>query len=326
MAKANEAPSILACTGMVAGVLLLSFAGVIVVMTPTSLVEQGAALVAERAQHFLPASPRRLQVAVVPAVPAVVYSSSLFSPTGTTTTATFTTVTYTSRNTSVFDSWDESSSGSSSESSKSSESGFLLYLPIEEEQTLFGLAVPYNTSMIVEIIFMLFFAIAYQQCAVIPILQDYGTLPDLRHDEGDESDSLTFGNSVKAIHRHEGRTDFKNTKFGCLADIWVTVHGCLCPLPRMGHTNEVAGVCGYWQTICCFSCCAILTCGCGPFCLVALWRKRVKEAMGIKAFGCSDVLYSTFCMLCNVCQQATAVDRKMGYVVSGCCDVTPTGF
>jgi len=342
MAKINQQSSILPCIGMVGGVLLLSFAGILVVMTPMSYVtelgEQGAAIAAERTQHFLQASPRRLNwfsdIKYAPMNASVLYGppmptakakalADITTPMPTiipmTTTVTVTTRTYTTHLSSLDSSDGNSLSGSSSESMKSSESQSSLAMPLEQEHAL-AVVLPYQTSMIVEVLVMLCFAICYHQCAVRPIIDEFGTLHNRRNVDtdplyGDEDDEY-----------RKGSKDFENGKFGCLGDIWVTVHGCICPLPRMGHTNEVAEVCGYWETIICFSCCAMLTCGLGPFCLVTYWRKRVKEAMGIDHFGCSDCLISFFCMQFSVCQQSTAVDRKMGYVVSGCCDVTPTGF
>jgi len=327
MAKINQQPLILPCIGMVGGVLLLSFAGILVVMTPMSYVtelgEQGAAIAAERTQHFLQASPRRLnwfdQITYSPMTTTPLTTTPLWATISMTTTVTATTRTYTTHLSSLDSSDGNSLSGSSSESSKSSESQSSLAMPLEQEHAL-AVVLPYQTSMIVEVLVMLCFAICYHQCAVRPIIDEFGTLHSRRNVDtdplyGDEDDEY-----------RKGSKDFENGKFGCLGDIWVTVHGCICPLPRMGHTNEVAEVCGYWETIICFSCCAMLTCGLGPFCLVTYWRKRVKEAMGIDHFGCSDCLISVFCMHFSVCQQSTAVDRKMGYVVSGCCDVTPTGF
>jgi len=320
----NQAPNIFACVGMVGGVLLLSFAGVLVVMTPTPLVEQGAVIAAERAQNFLQASPRRmlgpltaslLAAPVVPVVPAV---------TNTTVNATTTNPThyFSSLNSfeGLLDKWDEQ--GSSSAGFGKDVRRTVVFVSLKT-------AFLFEYSTLVELFLMLCFAICYYTCAVVPIVRTYGTLQDMRHDsDGEESDSdgqkLVWSHST--IHHHEGRTDFNNPKFACLSDIWVCCHGLLCPLPRIGHTLEVAGVCGYWQSILCFSCCSVLTCGLGSLCLFPFWRMRVKEAMGIKHFGCLDFLYSILCIPCDVCQQASAVDRKMGYKVSGCCDQIPTGF
>lgn len=301
MGRVKPAPTIMACVGMVSGVVLLSFAAILTLMAPSTsfvaeLEKEGLAIVTEGTRQFMQAAPRRLGPPVVPPI----------VPPTTTTTVTITT------HDSMYDSLDHaegssSSSGSSLESFKSSESQSSLALPLPVEQTL-GAWLQYTISVWANIAFMICFSVCYHQCAVEPILEEYGTLVD------QELEST-------------GINHFKNPIFGCFGDVWVCIHGLFCPIVRMAHTNSVAGICGYWESVLCFSWCACMTGGMlGPCCLLVYWRRQVKEVMGLEYHFAHDLAMTILCPLCSLCQQATAVDRKMGYVVSGCCDVTPTGF
>merc|ERR1719183_2125603 len=87
----------------------------------------------------------------------------------------------------------------------------------------------------------------------------------------------------------------------------------------MAHTNAVAGTCGFWETALCWCCCAAISANLGPCCLMVYWRKQVKEVMGIEDHIMNDICCTLFCPMLSLCQQATAVDRAMGYEVTGCC-------
>jgi len=121
--------------------------------------------------------------------------------------------------------------------------------------------------------------------------------------------------------RTTGADDFENAICECCLDKWVCFHGVCCPLVRMAHTNAIAGVCGFWESAFCWFCCAFMTVGAGPCCLMVYWRMRLKAVMGITDHLLNDVCITLFCPLLSVCQQGTAVDTKMGYQVAGCCDL-----
>jgi len=337
MARAKQSSSTIACAGMAAGMLLLSFAAILVVMTPSSMVteiqQQGTAIVSQHARHFLGGSSRRMEsveaetdrlqaeeAAAVAGTPAqtgitaqdVLNGAPAFVPTVTTTR------TYTTHK-SVLDSMDKVGSGSSGsmmEAFKSSESQSSLEMDYEAEQAV-AVSIPWWFSTMVSLGISLCYAVCYHQCAMEPILDEYGTLADKETMNEDEFE-----------RGYTGKTDdFKNPICGCLGDFWVAVHTILCPIVRLAHTNAVADVCGYWESMICFSLCACVTGGIiGPGCLLVHWRKRVKEAMGLEHHCWNDCFLTFVCPYLSLCQQATAVDRKMGYVVTGCCDVTPTGY
>lgn len=121
-----------------------------------------------------------------------------------------------------------------------------------------------------------------------------------------------------------GEDDFSNGICDCFSDPWVCIHGICCPLVRMAHTNAVAGVMGFWETIIVMFCCAALT-GFGPCCMAVYFRRELKSIMGIE-----DHLFFDFLVTCclpnlSICQSATAVDTKLGYEVTGCCDLEFVG-
>lgn len=115
--------------------------------------------------------------------------------------------------------------------------------------------------------------------------------------------------------------DFENGICGCFDDPWVCIHGLCCPLVRMAHTNAVSGVMSYWESICVFFCCSGLTAGLGTCCLMVYWRKQLKGIMGIEDHMVNDICVTCFCPNLSVCQQGSAVDRAIGYEVTGCCEL-----
>merc|ERR1712224_1019009 len=59
--------------------------------------------------------------------------------------------------------------------------------------------------------------------------------------------------------------DFQSGICGCMDNRWVCIHGCCCGLVRLAHTNAVAGMMGFWQTIMLYFCCSFVPFG--PCCL-----------------------------------------------------------
>lgn len=147
---------------------------------------------------------------------------------------------------------------------------------------------------------MIFFAVIYHGKVVAPILEQDGTIAD------------------KELEM-TGEEDFKNGIFSCFSNKQVCIHSCCCPMVRMAHTNAVAGVCGFWETAIAYLCCALISANLGPCCLMIMWRKQVKEVMGIEDHMMNDICCTFFCPLLSLCQQAAAVDAEMGYEVTGCC-------
>jgi len=115
--------------------------------------------------------------------------------------------------------------------------------------------------------------------------------------------------------------DFETGICGCFDDKWVCIHGLCCPLVRMAHTNAVAGIMDFWTSIFVYFCCAIFTGGIGPCCLMVHWRGQLKHIMRIEDHCFNDVVVTLCLPSLSICQQGTAVDRYMGYEVTGCCDV-----
>lgn len=148
----------------------------------------------------------------------------------------------------------------------------------------------------------LLFAFLYNKQAVQPIIKKLGTL-DEEKVENPHSD------------------DFENGICGCFDDKWVLIHGLCCPLVRMAHTNAVAGVMDFWPSVFAYFCCAIFGAGVGPCCLMVHWRRQLKDIMRIEDHCFNDFAVTLLCPNLAICQQATAVDRYVGYEVTGCCTV-----
>jgi hypothetical protein len=90
-----------------------------------------------------------------------------------------------------------------------------------------------------------------------------------------------------------------------------------CPFVRIAHTNAVADVCGFWQTICCLSIASF--CPPAPCCLNVYFRMHIKDVMGLDDHCFNDMVLAFCCLPCITGQQALAVDTVMGYSVGCCC-------
>jgi len=291
MARVNQTPSGLACIGMVAGMMLLGFAGVILVLTPTSLMTElqtkGASAV-----NFLQQQPRRLQAQTVQG----------YDP------LTGATVVIITPKPSSFDSSDSSSLGSSLEPLKSSESQSFRDMPAGTEFTS-GTTTASTSTITTQLLLSLCFACCYYSKAVKPLLAQRGTLADRPN-----------------AYVPNGKDDFEGGIFGCFDDMWVCIHGLCCPLVRMSHTNAVAGVMGFWESALCWCCCSFFTANLGTCCLMVYWRKQLKEIMGLDDHLVNDMCITLFCPMLSICQQGTAVDQAMGYEVTGCCTLESSDY
>lgn len=284
MVSGNGKPCVLSCVGMFLGMLLLTFAVMLVMLASPAFLHSA---VSQRSP------PRRLTGPGAAAfIPAAAGGLAIPAPTFTTTTSGYP---------SSLDSSDSSSSGSSLEFSKSSESNSLRASGLRAER----LWVAWGTAggaTVTQLLIMIVFAILYNEMAVQPILEAKGTLR-----------AMNLADS--------GNDDFDNGICECWSDKWVCIHGWCCPLVRMAHTNAAAGVCGFWESVFCWCCCAFMSVGLGPCCLMVYWRQRLKEIMNIRDHALNDYCLTLFCPYLSVCQQGTAVDTKLGYQVVGCCDL-----
>jgi len=162
-------------------------------------------------------------------------------------------------------------------------------------------------TILVETLIGICFAFLYKKNTVDQVINTVGSIED-------QADK---GRAFAA----EGQDDFEVGICGCFEDMWVCVHGLFCPVVRMAHTNEVSGVCGFWETILAFLCCTAMS---GPFgqCLLSVYfRKKLKAIMGIEDHLINDVCVACWCPNLSICQSGTAVDRALGYEVTGCCDL-----
>jgi Cys-rich protein (TIGR01571 family) len=278
MAQVKGNPSVLACCSMLVGMLLLSFAGIVMVMSPQSLVVE----LRKQSSTFLEGT-RRLGTDPL---------TGQYIPI------------YTTTRPSIFDSSDSSFSGSSLESSKSleSDSSSSGMTPQNEGVSVAGDSAAYWTGIFIDALIMTCFAAIYYQNAVEPVLQTGNML-------------TRYGYGYKQYVQD----DFDNGICDCFSDMWVCIHGLCCPLVRMAHTNAVAGIHGYWQSVLIYFCCQVVGCGIGPCCLMVYWRKQLKDIMGIEDHILNDAIVTCCCPGLSICQQATAVDQAMGYEVTGCC-------
>jgi len=302
MAKVEQKPSGLACVGMLAGLLLLGFAGTLLVMSPT-LQKEVASLAARRLQ---PVGVQQVAAQPLPVVPMTNQAGLLISGQDQQAGSL-------DRSATSMDESGSGSSGSSFRQSKSldskSGSSDLSHsfdsMPAGMEEAG-GYWIFVGSSNLGTLLLMIIFAVCYYHNAVAPIIMTKGTL------------------AMRGFH-YTGKDDFDNGIFGCFDDVWVLIHGCCCPLVRMSHTNAVAGVMGYWESAICWCCCAALTGGLGPMCLMVYWRKQLKDIMGLEDHLVNDICLTFFCWPLSIIQQGIAVDHASGYEVTGCCTLEWSG-
>lgn len=325
MARVEQKPCGLACVGMLAGLLLLGFAGTLLVMSPS--VHKEVATLAEGSHSLLS---RRLQDTITDVV--VPQSPDLLTAPTETNVGSTACYIHTSAMTCPVHQceWNgaqcQEAVGSSEDSANSmdSSSGSGSSLRGESWQgngggssglsnssgggmTKFGgLWLWLVSSNLGTLLLMVVFAVCYYHNAVAPVIMTKGTL------------------AMRGFH-YTGKDDFDNSIFGCFDDVWVLIHGCCCPLVRMSHTNAVAGVSGYWESAICWFCCAALTGGVGPCCLMVYWRKQLKDIMGLEDNLINDICITFFCWPLSIIQQGIAVDHASGYEVTGCCTLEWSG-
>lgn len=121
-----------------------------------------------------------------------------------------------------------------------------------------------------------------------------------------------------------GKDQFEFGLCDCLTDPQVCCLVIFCPLVRIAHTNQVSGVCDYWETFCCMAICSCFVVG--PCCLNVYFRMHLKDNMGIQDHCFEDLCVTFFCFNCSVGQQGMSIDRKLGYDVKCCCDLQWTGM
>jgi len=300
MVNASQPASKSACIGMLAGLVLLGFAGTLVVLTPSSLLEG----------EF-----RRLLPAGLPAgLPATLLATGNTTPPPAAGTIVVNNKTYNNSfqamaaGTPSFGSYNYySSSFRSSESLTSSSSGSIG----DSSTSSFKSSGSAATSVLSvgawltgtiwgQLLVWVCFACIYNKKAVAPVLEEMGTLKDKEFE-------MT------------GEDDFENGIFDCFDDGWVFCHGWFFPVVRQAQTNAVAGVCGFWETIVCWACCAMLSANLGPCCLLVMWRRQVKEVMGVEDHLINDLCCTLVCPLLSICQMGSAVDRASGYETTGLC-------
>lgn len=293
-------PRLLSCAGVLCGMILLAFAGISVVVAPSAVLGGAEHLEAKvrHLQGFVPTGPQAatkvlgLPVVLPPTPPPTLMPIGPYV--SITTTVSLTVL-------SLFDSSDSSSSGSSSEPFKSFESASSTSSGLAAEQ--FGsLWVAAGGTTIIQLCIMICFAVCYNMKAVQPVLDSRGTLRAMNIPD-------------------QGNDDFENGICECFGDKWVCFHSFCCPLVRMAHTNALAGVMGFWESVMVWCCCSFMSVGLGPCCLMVYWRMRLKDIMSIREHALNDLFVTFCCPFLSVCQQASAVDTKFGYQVVGCCDL-----
>jgi len=276
MAHIKQEGSKVACFAMLGGMLLLAFAGTLVVMSaPKPLTAD---------LHHEGFLPRRLQATVV----VKTISGKLVSETYT--------------NPSVFDSSDGSSSmGDLLESGKSSEPMSLRSLTGDSGKVYHIMAGAFGNAM-VQLILMLVFAVCYYRRAVTPILMNYPTLkqrqlPYSGRDDFNQSICGCFEDMWVCIHGlccPLVRMSHTNAVAGILgfwetACVWFCCSiftGGLGPCCLMvwwrKQLKEIMGIEDHFiNDVCVTMCC--------PFLSVCQQGAAVDEALGYEVTGCCRV-------------------------------------
>jgi hypothetical protein len=208
---------------------------------------------------------------------------------------------------SSFDSWDSSSFGSSLEPSKSIDSLSSGSLPSLDIRVAWDsiLHTTGTTWMFVTttLILQSLFAIIYYHKII-------------KNGFGDQT---IIGSGGPATGFDSVGKGFEPDIINCLSNKWVFCNGLCCPMVRQAHTNQVSGVCGFWESICCWCCCSWVTLGLGPSCLIVFWRVQIKSLMRRSDNVVEDFCVSCACPQLSVCQMANNVDREMQSEMTGCC-------
>jgi len=123
---------------------------------------------------------------------------------------------------------------------------------------------------------------------------------------------------------YDNADDFNFGICDCFKDCHICMMVTCCPLIRVAHTNAVAGVCGFWETIFCMWC-SFLLFGMGPCCLNVYFRIHLKDHMGIEDHCVNDMILAWCCLPCITGQQALAVDQVMGFSFKCPCSVERVG-
>jgi hypothetical protein len=231
---------------------------------------------------------------------------------------------------SIFDSSDSSSFGSSFEPSKSIESLSSGSLPSMDLRIIWDAMLSYTTAIWITVTATLCVQVLFGLCYYMKVVKPFGdeTMLEEMNDEKGHGSTNRVSQRNDRASRSEGRGfDFDEPITGCMTNRWVCFHGLCCPMVRQAHTNQVAGICGFWETMCCWCCCTWVTLGLGPSCLVVFWRVNLKTLMG---FSTDDVI-NDFCISClcpqlSICQMATTVDRTMDSEVVGVCNIRNSGY
>lgn len=293
----NEKPSafsVVAGIGSFVGLLLLGYAGVGVVSSNTPVL-RGAIVESTNAEQSTNAElARRLQGYIMGYITTTALPSS-------------------------FDSSDSSSLGSSFEPSKSIDSLSSGSLPSLDVRVAWDSLLHTTGSVWLAVTFTLviqsLFGVIYFHYVIKVWFND---------------DTLV-SEDKKAVLANKGSNQFDNKILDCLGgNRWVTLTGLCCPMVRQAHTNQVSGVCGFWESLCCWCCCSWVSLGLGPSCLVVLWRTSIQSTMFPLASP-GDNMVEDFCITClcpslSVCQMAKSVDDAMDSRQIGCVSFEQAGY
>lgn len=125
---------------------------------------------------------------------------------------------------------------------------------------------------------------------------------------------------------------FQYHHFACFRSPRICCFSLCCPGVQWADTMNLAGLTNFWLAVLAFFSCALvnslifggLACyGIFTTCLILLYRQRLREQLGLKAWGCPgccfDFLYVSCCPCCAISQEAQVV--RLLYEARG---ATPT--
>eukprot|EP00397_Hematodinium_sp_SG-2012_P023431 GEMP01024340.1.p1 GENE.GEMP01024340.1~~GEMP01024340.1.p1 ORF type:complete len:410 (+),score=71.33 GEMP01024340.1:256-1485(+) len=124
-----------------------------------------------------------------------------------------------------------------------------------------------------------------------------------------------------------GRGDFKSSICGCINDPDSCVLGFVAPIPRLvdnyltADTIARSDACSTASTI--FCCFMFLPTAVIPLCCYMPYKRaQVRRKMGGRStWYIDDLLATTACFCCHVCQMAREVDRAAGWTTTAICDL-----